>query len=209
MSGDPTPLWLWAKFLSTQAAVTGEIRDLTGTPAERRRLAEAAFADLRTRFPDLPVGYAGAADLYLDWADAAEGEGGEPFQVRAWRRQAAELYAQARQRSDDPRLAAGHARALSDLQQSRAAVDLINQAATQDPGDPAIAALRSTILGRAGRHAEAAERSPRRRSSRRGGAAVSRPSGRTTCPATTPRTEYPPLIVPVRSIYEYRRRRGG
>ena len=153
---DPTPSWLWAKFLSTQAAVTGEIRQLTGTPAERRRLAETAFADLRTRYPDLPVGYAGAADLYLDWADSAEREGGEPFQVRAWRRQAAELYAQARQRSDDPRLAAGHARALSVLQQGDAAIDLINQAVTQDPDDPAIGALRSTILGRAGRHAEAA-----------------------------------------------------
>jgi len=153
---DPTPPWLWAKFLSTQAAVTGEIRRLTGTPAERRRSAETAFDDLRTRYPSLPVGYAGAADLYLDWADSAEREGGEPFQVRAWRRHAAELYAQARRRSDDPRLAAGHARALSDLEQGDAAVDLINQAATQDPDDPAIGALRSTILGRSGRHAEAA-----------------------------------------------------
>jgi tetratricopeptide (TPR) repeat protein len=153
---DPTPSWLWAKFLSTQAAVTGEIRRLTGRPAERRRMAERAFADLRTRYPGLPVGYAGTADLYLDWADSAERAGGEPFQVRSWRRHAAELYAQARQRSDDPRLAVGHARALSVLQQGDAAIDLINQAATQDPGDPAIGAVRSTILGRAGRHAEAA-----------------------------------------------------
>ena len=153
---DPTPPWLWAKFLSTQETVIGEDREVSGAPAEYRRLAEAAFADLRTRFADLPMGYAGAADLYLDWADSAEGVGGKPFQVRAWRQRAAELYAQARQRSDDPRLTAGHARVLSDLQQHDAAVDLINQAATHDPGDATIGVLRSTILGSAGRHGEAA-----------------------------------------------------
>ena len=200
---DPTPMWLWARVLSTQAAVTGEFRDLAETSAERRRLAEAAFADLRTRFPDIPVGYAGAADLYLYWADSAEGEGGEPFQVRAWRRQAVELYGQARQRFDDPRLAAGHARALSDVGQSQAAVDLINQVVTQDPSDPAIAALRSSILSQAGRHAEAAAaiaaeatRQPwwQGRESFFGADYLSGYYGW---------TEYPPLDIPVRSIYEY------
>ena len=201
---DPTPMWLWARALSTQAAVTGEFRDLAETSAERRRLAEAAFADLRTRFPDIPVGYAGAADLYLYWADSAEGEGGEPFQVRAWRRQAVELYGQARQRFDDPRLAAGHARALSDVGQSQAAVDLINQVATQDPSDPAIAALRSSILSQAGRHAEAAAAIVSRSYTPAVvAAAENRSSGRTPCRATTAGPSIPPLDIPARSIYEY------
>ena len=193
--GDPTPAWLWAKFLSTQAAVTGEIRQLTGTPAERRRSAESAFADLRTRFPDLPVGYAGAADLYLNWADAAESEGGEPFQVRAWRRHAAELYVQARQRSDDPRLAAGHARALSDLQQFDAALDLINQAAVQDPDDLPIAALRSTILDRAGRHADAAEAIAAEAPQPPWWSAQASPFASDFLPGYYAAAEYPPLSV--------------
>ena len=177
------------------AAVTGEIRQLTGTPAERRRSAESAFADLRTRFPDLPVGYAGAADLFLNWADAAESEGGEPFQVRAWRRQAAELYVQARQRSDDPRLAAGHARALSDLQQFDAALDLINQAAVQDPDDLPIAALRSTILDRAGRHADAAEAIAAEAPQPPWWSAQASPFASDFLPGYYGAAEYPPLSV--------------
>ena len=47
---------------------------------------------LRERYPDSPVGWANAADVYLRWAESSERFGWAPFQVRQWRRRALDLY---------------------------------------------------------------------------------------------------------------------
>lgn len=153
---DPTPTWLLAKFAATQATVSGEFRQLEGTAQQRRELAEQAFAQLRRDHPGSPVGWAGAADLDLDWANEAEQFGAEPFQVRRWREQAAELYHQVRQRFSDPRLAVGHARALSELGEHARAVELIDRAVERLPASLPAAIVRSDVLSRSGDHARAA-----------------------------------------------------
>lgn len=114
--GDPTPLWLRSQVRARNALE----ESLFGFrfDASRAELMAGALEDLealRTESGDTPLGSAGLADLLLDRADASEERGLRPFQVRAWRRQALDLYEEARTKSADPGLLAGHARALTDL----------------------------------------------------------------------------------------------
>lgn len=114
--GEPTPLWLRSQVRARNAlqeSLFGYRFDAT-----RPELMAGAVEDLETlreESGDNPLGSAGLADLLLDRADASEDRGLRPFQTRTWRRQALDLYAEARTKSADPGLLAGHARALTDL----------------------------------------------------------------------------------------------
>lgn len=110
---DPTPLWLRAQDRAGRAYEAYLRSDLR--PQEHLAGALDDLHALQRQFPRSPLGYAGEADLLLDRADSAEKDGLRPFQARQWRREALQLYQQARAVSDDPALLAGEARALSEL----------------------------------------------------------------------------------------------
>lgn len=115
--GDPRPLWMRSQRRAATALDPGSLLSpdgwIGGTLQELILGASEDFAMLRKEFPDEPHGWAGAADLLLDRADAAEARGVRPFETRRWRREAQDNYATARTKSADPTLLVGHARALA------------------------------------------------------------------------------------------------
>ena len=152
--GDPTPQWLLGQVQSVEASLVGSFFRYDRGPRATARSAEATFAGLRGDFPDSPLGWAGSADLALQLADEAELLGVAPFQVRAWRREALQRYAEARRLSDDPALLAGWGRALSVTGHDNEAVDALTQLNETLPGEPAYHHLLLDALVRAGRPAD-------------------------------------------------------
>lgn len=154
---DPTPQWLVAVTAARQASVVGEFNEWSFNTTELISQAEAAFAGLREAFPDSPLGWAGAADLYLDLAEDADRYHVSPFQVRSWRQQAVDLYAEARSRSGNPALLAGHARALSGVGRHDEAARLIAELVDRAPTVSLYQVLQTRILGAGLMHAELIE----------------------------------------------------
>lgn len=151
---DPTPLWLFA------ATVGGSVvRPMFSgvnllLPSELVAISDAAFAELRERFPDLPVGWAGLADVYLSRADEVAAARSAPFQVRAWRREALALYETARSKSASPALLPGHAQALASLGRYDDALEVLGSAPDQTGLRVRIGTSRALFA--AGRWSEAA-----------------------------------------------------
>lgn len=146
---DPTPLWLLGTFAAGQSSVGFSLLQSGYSPGELTDAALGAFARLRDEYPDSPLGWAGAADLWLDLADEAEDMGTKPFSVRKWRRQALAFYEQARSRSSATGLLAGHARALSAVGRSVEAADLALELVRADSAWAPYQALLVDILVRA------------------------------------------------------------
>jgi len=148
---DPTPLWLLGRLQTVQASLIETFFVFERGPRAMRRAAEETFGELRRAYPDSPLGWAGAGDLYLRLADETERLGSAPFQVRAWRRAALESYAAARHLSDDPALLAGWGHALSATGRHDEAVEALTLLQELMPGEPAYEMLLVDALREAGR----------------------------------------------------------
>jgi tetratricopeptide (TPR) repeat protein len=124
---------------------------------EMERRADETFTALRSDFPDSPLGWAGAADLRLKQAEERDLLGIQRFENRARRREALELYVEARGRSGDPALLAGYGMALSGLGRHEEARRALTQLHELFPNDPAYEALLVRALQRAGRPRQVVE----------------------------------------------------
>ena len=104
LSRRPHPAWLLGQVQYSPGLadrVVLQVRAGTaGDGARRRGDVRRAARTTRTHL----LGWAGAGDLYLQLADEAEQLSLQPFQVRAWRRDALAVYVEARRRSDDAAL---------------------------------------------------------------------------------------------------------
>ena len=110
---DLTPRWIEAQLLAERAGFDYWTPGDPLTGVETRQAALDAFQGLQDEFPQHPAGYAGEADLLLQWAVSLERGSAQPFQVRRWRQRALDLYRRARSISSDSSLALGHAMALA------------------------------------------------------------------------------------------------
>lgn len=154
---DPTPQWLVGVTAAKQASVVDSFNEWAFSTTELVSHAEVAFDGLRETFPDSPLGWAGAGDLYLDLAEEADHFKVSPFQARSWRQRALDLYAEARSRSGNPALLAGHARALSAVGRHDEAARLIAELVDRAPTVSSYQVLQTRILGAGLMHAELVE----------------------------------------------------
>lgn len=153
---DPTPLWLFAAGIARTIYFAPDYSSASSLlPSETLEVVEEAFGRLRAEFPDVPVGWAGLADVYLTQADMVEDVSGAPFQVREWRRKARDLYEEARAKSASPDLIVGHAHALSGLGLHDEAFQVL--ASAPDLTDLRVRLATSEALIAARRWADAAE----------------------------------------------------
>jgi|GEM_PF-5430099 len=148
---DPTPAWIEGRFL--RRLLTDQVGEQL--PIERSRLRAQViehFRGMQHDFPESPLGWVGEADALAEWADLSEASGAEPFQVRAWRREAKALYEQARTRSADPGLATTEARVLVSLGEGDDALTLVDAAVHAAPSAVGALMARADVLAAVGRH---------------------------------------------------------
>ena len=168
---DPTPLWLLGTFAAGQATVVKNLLKMAHTSSELISASERAFEALREELPDSPLGWSGAADLYLKLADEAHGYAILPFQVRTWHARALAYYEKARTKSAAAGLLAGHARALSAVGRDEEAAAIARTLNERDPDWAPYQALLVQVLGAAADYdgvIEAREEAPEPSLPRRG-----------------------------------------
>jgi cellulose synthase operon protein C len=118
--GDPTPLWLLGEYQSERADAPWLLPAGIPRPSIGMQTSLTTFADLRKRFPDSAVGWAGAGDAELRIAYETGVQ--QPFTTRAYFRRALSYFLAAQRIEPNPEIAVGIARAYAGLQQFGAAV---------------------------------------------------------------------------------------
>ena len=150
---DPTPLWLLGQYQLVRACSQCALSE-----AQREELLDEAtrtFGRLAREHPEVPLGLAGEADVLIRRAEDAQSRRIAPFRARRQLSEAADLYRTAVARSDDPRLAAGLARAEAGLGHFDQASAALGSALARTPQDPVLQTLSVELAEQAGRFGEA------------------------------------------------------